>query len=217
MRVCQGVYMRPVETRFGLRAPRLGKALAALSALWGETIVPCGGRGGQPTWPDHAESGPRGLPDLRPQPPSPLRILCRGTAARAALATRCPASQGRRCHPRTGMARSGRGRGRAGSGPADAPRRGPRRTVGRASHHAELDGATGERPPLAWLRRGIRTFRPTTGVTLCRWRSAAATIRRTFGTGRVCGQGMRPLAVHAAWRRRLSQFRHPRWGDSSGT
>ena len=28
---------------FGLRAPRLGKALAALSALWGETIVPCGG------------------------------------------------------------------------------------------------------------------------------------------------------------------------------
>ena len=43
IRVCQGVYMLPVETRFGIRAPRLGKALAALSALWGETIVPCGG------------------------------------------------------------------------------------------------------------------------------------------------------------------------------
>ncbi len=43
MRICQGVYMRPVETRFGLRAPHLGKALAALSTLWGETIVPCGG------------------------------------------------------------------------------------------------------------------------------------------------------------------------------
>ena len=43
MRICQGVYMRPVETRFGLRAPRLGKALAALSVLWGEAIVPCGG------------------------------------------------------------------------------------------------------------------------------------------------------------------------------
>ncbi len=43
MRICQGVYARPVETRFGLRAPRLGKALSALSALWGETIVPCGG------------------------------------------------------------------------------------------------------------------------------------------------------------------------------
>ncbi len=43
MRICQGVYMRPIETRFGLRSPRVGKALAALSALWGETIVPCGG------------------------------------------------------------------------------------------------------------------------------------------------------------------------------
>ncbi len=43
MRICQGVYMRPIETRFGLRAPRVGKALAALSQLWGETIVPCGG------------------------------------------------------------------------------------------------------------------------------------------------------------------------------
>ena len=43
MRICQGVYMRPVETRFGLRSPRVGKALAALSKIWGETIVPCGG------------------------------------------------------------------------------------------------------------------------------------------------------------------------------
>ena len=43
MRICQGVYMLPVETRFGLRAPRVGKVLAALSTLWGETIVPCGG------------------------------------------------------------------------------------------------------------------------------------------------------------------------------
>jgi len=43
MRICQGVYMRPVETRFGPRAPDVGKALAALSALWGETIVPSGG------------------------------------------------------------------------------------------------------------------------------------------------------------------------------
>ena len=34
--------MRLIETRFGLRAPRVSKALAALSALWGETVVPCG-------------------------------------------------------------------------------------------------------------------------------------------------------------------------------
>ena len=43
MRVCQGVYVRPIQTRFGTRPPALKKVLASLSALWGETIVPCGG------------------------------------------------------------------------------------------------------------------------------------------------------------------------------
>ena len=43
LRICRGVYMRPIPTRFGLRAPSLEKALTALSALWGETIVPNGG------------------------------------------------------------------------------------------------------------------------------------------------------------------------------
>ncbi len=43
LRICQGVYMRPVETRFGSCAPSIGKAIRMLSALWGETIVPCGG------------------------------------------------------------------------------------------------------------------------------------------------------------------------------
>ncbi len=43
MRICQGVYMRPVETRFGPCAPSVDKALNALADLWNETIVPCGG------------------------------------------------------------------------------------------------------------------------------------------------------------------------------
>ena len=43
MRICQGIYMRPVETRFGPCAPSVDKALGALAALWGETIMPCGG------------------------------------------------------------------------------------------------------------------------------------------------------------------------------
>ena len=43
MRICRGVYMRPVETRFGTCAPSVGKAITSLSKLWGETIVPCGG------------------------------------------------------------------------------------------------------------------------------------------------------------------------------
>ena len=43
MRIYQGVYVRPVQTRFGTRPPALDKVLASLSALWGETIVPSGG------------------------------------------------------------------------------------------------------------------------------------------------------------------------------
>ena len=43
LRVCQGVYMRPVETRFGSCAPSVSKAVSALADLWGETIVPSGG------------------------------------------------------------------------------------------------------------------------------------------------------------------------------
>lgn len=43
LRVCRGVYMRPIETEFGVRAPSVEKVIAALSALWGETIVPSGG------------------------------------------------------------------------------------------------------------------------------------------------------------------------------
>lgn len=43
MRVCQGVYVRPIETRFGLRPPAVEKVIESLAELWGETIVPCGG------------------------------------------------------------------------------------------------------------------------------------------------------------------------------
>lgn len=42
LRICRGVYMRPIRTRFGLRAPFVETAIPALSELWGETIVPCG-------------------------------------------------------------------------------------------------------------------------------------------------------------------------------
>ena len=43
LRICRGVYMRPIHTRFGLRAPRLEDAIASLAAFWGEIIVPNGG------------------------------------------------------------------------------------------------------------------------------------------------------------------------------
>ncbi len=43
LRICQGVYMQPVETRFGRCAPAVDKGIEALAALWGEIIVPSGG------------------------------------------------------------------------------------------------------------------------------------------------------------------------------
>ena len=43
LRICRGVYMRPIQTRFGLRAPSLEHAITALASLWGETIVSNGG------------------------------------------------------------------------------------------------------------------------------------------------------------------------------
>ena len=43
MRIRQGVYMRPIQTRFGRCAPSTEKSLLALSELWRETIVSNGG------------------------------------------------------------------------------------------------------------------------------------------------------------------------------
>ena len=42
LRVCQGIYVRPIETRFGTRPPATEKVIASLSELLGETIVPSG-------------------------------------------------------------------------------------------------------------------------------------------------------------------------------
>ena len=43
MRVCQGMYVRPIQTRFGPRPPAVENVVESLSELWGETIVPSGG------------------------------------------------------------------------------------------------------------------------------------------------------------------------------
>ena len=43
MRVCQGVYARPIQTQFGPCPPSMEKVIDSLSSMWGETIVPCGG------------------------------------------------------------------------------------------------------------------------------------------------------------------------------
>ena len=42
-RICQGIYVYPIQTRFGPRPPATEKVIAFLGDLWGETIVPSGG------------------------------------------------------------------------------------------------------------------------------------------------------------------------------
>ena len=42
LRICRGIYMRPILSRFGVRPPFAEKAVEALAKLWGETVVPCG-------------------------------------------------------------------------------------------------------------------------------------------------------------------------------
>jgi hypothetical protein len=42
-RVCEGIYVQPIETRFGTHSPDFDKVIPNLAELWGETIVPCGG------------------------------------------------------------------------------------------------------------------------------------------------------------------------------
>ena len=41
--VYEGVYVRPVETRFGTRLPDIGMVIPQLAEFWKETIVPSGG------------------------------------------------------------------------------------------------------------------------------------------------------------------------------
>ena len=42
-RVCQGVYMRWIRTRWGNCGSNIQGAIQNLASMWGETIVPCGG------------------------------------------------------------------------------------------------------------------------------------------------------------------------------
>ena len=66
-RVCQGVYVSPVETRFGPRPPAAEKVIASLADLWGETIVPSGGAAANSLGLTTQVPVKVCLPDLRPQ------------------------------------------------------------------------------------------------------------------------------------------------------
>ena len=120
MRVCQGVYVRPVQTSFGPRPPAVEKVLASLSALWAETIVPLWRDNGERSWTYHAGAGTVGLPNIRTQPQAQDRWVSGGPAPCSTMAARSAAPASRRCCPRPGLARSRRGRGESRSNRKEA-------------------------------------------------------------------------------------------------
>ena len=156
MRICQGVYMRPIETRFGVRAPRVAKADRRAVADVGRNDRAVRRRGGQLPAPHHAESGPCGLPHLRSQPTAALRLVRCRAASRAALAAGGAAPKGGRRHPRPRMARLPKRSRMASKRYLKTLSEADREELAAAQgHHADLDGGAGERAPCAWLRRGI--------------------------------------------------------------
>ncbi len=123
--------MRPIETRFGRCVPEVGKAIAALSAMWGETIVPCGA----------AAANCLGLTTRNPVrivllTSGPNRRLHLGACVvelRHALRWQLAAP-----HRKAGEIV----RALAWLGPANALRCRPGRACGRAARHGSLDGGT---------------------------------------------------------------------------
>ena len=75
LRVCQGVYMRPIETRFGLRNPSTRQAVRALSELWERNCGPMWRGSRQCPRLDDPESRPADLPDLGAGPRTAVRKL----------------------------------------------------------------------------------------------------------------------------------------------
>ena len=165
MRICQGVYMRPIETRFGLRVPSLEKTLDALSALWGETIVPNGGDAAN--WLGlttqnavrsvYLTSGPNRLLHFGAHPVE-LRHAPRWQLA-APYRTAGVVIRHRMARPRRDRREPGRGSAYALRGRLD-------RACSCAGRHAEVDGRTVERPPCRrWMMRRTKLSRPTRGAT----------------------------------------------------
>ena len=66
MRICYGVYMRPVETRFGRCGPSIGRALQALSTLWGGDLRAVRRRGRELAGVDDSKPHTGGLSDFVP-------------------------------------------------------------------------------------------------------------------------------------------------------
>ncbi len=152
LRICRGVYMRPIQTRFGLRAPRLEKALASLSALWGEVIVPNGG--GAANWLGLTTQNTVRSVYLTSGPNRLLHFGAHAVELRHAPAWQltAPHRTAGVVHLRAGVARPQRGREEPRCRDSAVHRGGLERSRRRPGRNARVDGGAAEQAARAWLR-----------------------------------------------------------------
>jgi hypothetical protein len=65
MPLCRGVYVRPVKTRFGMRAPAAEKVIERFARDAGRNCRRARRRRSEQAWPDDAGSNQARLPDFR--------------------------------------------------------------------------------------------------------------------------------------------------------
>jgi hypothetical protein len=68
MRAGRGIYVRPVESRFGARPPVASKVVEAIAAQRGESVAPHGAAAANELGLTTQVAGSRGLSDLRAEP-----------------------------------------------------------------------------------------------------------------------------------------------------
>ena len=92
IRAGRGVYLLPVTSRFGTRAPSVEQAVEALASQRGEIIVPSGAACRQHPRSHDTGADPVGLSDFRPHPEDEPRQTGRRASPRTPLAARNGAS-----------------------------------------------------------------------------------------------------------------------------
>ena len=127
LRAGRGVYVLPVESRFGRRAPSADRTVGGLAAARGERVANSGRHGGERARPDHADARGARLSDVGADPDVDAWPRADRTAPRAGVATGAawPACRGGGPRPGLAGARQGRPCGGAGA-PAIERRRTPR-------------------------------------------------------------------------------------------
>ena len=180
LRVCRGVYMRPIETRFGIRAPYVERVIGVALGPLGRDDRSVRGGCSERAPANHAGTDSIGVPYLGTD--AHVAALCAGDLAPscATLATGGAGATCRSRHSSDGVARSARDRRRPRGHQADALRNGSCRTRCCSGYLAVVDCRTREHFGASWIASPFNGC-PRMTSALC-W--VPSSIMR--GTRRIC-------------------------------